>query len=281
MHTLSLSLSLSMLALSASHTPTTSAHSASVPCLHAHRHHRTTTPRLQAPEPFAQAEVPTEQQPTVEMRQLKQEPFMPWAELDDTSFYPRIAAVWSLAFFPLSLPIALSTYTELSDLPTALLAANVGGSSVLLAFLLRLRAGWGYVSMRLTDRVTYYEDNGASGRGGYIAEKDDSTSMRDRLLDQYEVQPALRRVDGALRVAAASLFISALLLRTFAPADPYEESSPSYLSRLQADDKLAEQERQKAESRAAAKGVSLKPSYCDSRYYKAIAGGESSGVCDR
>lgn len=41
-----------------------------------------------------------------------------------------------------------------------------------MAFLLRLRAGWGYVSERLRARETYYEENGASGRGGYVVEKE-------------------------------------------------------------------------------------------------------------
>ena len=58
---------------------------------------------------------------------------------------------------------------------------------MVLVFLLRLRTGWGYVSQRLREKSTYYEENGASGRGGYVTEKDKEALMRDRLLDEYEV----------------------------------------------------------------------------------------------
>ena len=38
-------------------------------------------------------------------------------------------------------------------------------------------------------------------------------AMRDRLLEKYEVQPPLKRVDSALRIAAISLVTSFILLR--------------------------------------------------------------------
>jgi len=118
---------------------------------------------------FGQAEVPKEQQPTYELSELRNEPFFRWAEQD--GFQKRLASVWLPATLFVSLPIALSTY-DAQQLPAVLLAANVGGSAVVVAFCLRLRAGFGYVSERLTSKETYYEDNGASGRGGFLAEKD-------------------------------------------------------------------------------------------------------------
>uniref|UniRef100_A0A6S9UH15 Uncharacterized protein n=1 Tax=Chrysotila carterae TaxID=13221 RepID=A0A6S9UH15_CHRCT len=226
------------------------------------------------PAPFSQLEVPTEQQPVVEMRNLREEPFFDWAELPDEQLVQRLAALYSFFAIVISLPIALTTFATAETLPQALLATHVGGSGVVLAFLLRLRTGWGYVSMRLRDRQTYYEENGASGRGGYLAEKDAEATMRDRLLDDYEVQPVLRKVDRLSAVVGGSLGLAAIALRTLTPDDPYKQFSNDYLSQLQMDDKLAAKEQQRAQSQ------SLKPSYCDSRYYKAIAGGEKSGLCD-
>lgn len=37
--------------------------------------------------------------------------------------------------------------------------------------------------------------------------------MRDRLLDKYEVQPPLGKIDAALRIAVSSLVVSFGLLR--------------------------------------------------------------------
>lgn len=155
-----------------------------------------------------------------------------------------------------------------------LLATNVGSSGVVVAFLLRLRVGWGYVSQRLREESTYYEENGASGRGGYVAEKDAEAKMRDRLLEEYEVQPTLKRVDRTLKPVVVALTVSAIALRLLAPSDPYEQYSQAYLSQLGGDERLAYFEQQRAQQE------SSKPSYCNSRYYKAIAGGDSSGVCN-
>ena len=111
-----------------------------------------------------------EQQPTYELRELRNEAFFSWPETEE--FGKRLSYVWIPATLLVSLPIALSTYSAAEQLPAALLAANVGGSAILFAFLLRLRVGWGYVSERLNSKETYYEENGASGRGGYVVAKD-------------------------------------------------------------------------------------------------------------
>eukprot|EP00967_Tisochrysis_lutea_P044192 scaffold53516_cov33-Tisochrysis_lutea.AAC.1 len=62
--------------------------------------------------------------------------------------------------------------------------------------------------------------------------------MRDRLLEKYEVQPPLKRVDSALRIAAISLA---------APYDPYEQYGQAYLSRLESDPTLARKEQERAQ----------------------------------
>lgn len=214
-----------------------------------------------------------EQQPTYELRELRNEAFFSWPETEE--FGKRLSYVWIPATLLVSLPIALSTYSAAEQLPAALLAANVGGSAILFAFLLRLRVGWGYVSERLNSKETYYEENGASGRGGYVVAKDAELAMRDRLLEKYEVQPPLKRVDSALRIAAISLVTSFILLRfVAAPYDPYEQYGQAYLSRLESDPTLARKEQERAQQ------SSSKPAYCGSRYYSAIAGGTASRICN-
>ena len=95
----------------------------------------------------------------------------------------------------------------------------------------------------------------------------------DRRVSQ--VQPSLRRVDDAIKPVALALAASAIALRLLAPSDPYEQFSQQYLSQLGGDERLAYSEQQRAQQRGG-----NKPSYCDSRYYKAIAGGDSSGACN-
>jgi len=99
--------------------------------------------------------------------------------------------------------------------------------------------------------------------------------MRDRLLDKYEVQPPLGKIDAALRIAVSSLVVSFGLLRLVAaPYDPYEQYGQAYLSRLESDSSLAAREQERARQSSA------KPAYCGSRYYSAIAGGGSNGFCN-
>jgi len=251
-------------------------------------HHAGPRPRLQAaacraersrnpvlqenrprPTPFLENEVPATQQPVVELRELRAEPFFGWAESDEyLKKVLRLLAAFSLL---LGLPISLVTYDDQPrQLLQAILAAVIGGSLPTLGFVLRLRAGWGFVSGRLTAPSTYFEVN----ERGFEKEKDAETRLRDRYMNEYEVLPAMRRVDRSFAITAAVLATSFIGLQAVTDfADPYEQYSSSYLSKLQSDDALAEREARRGEQR-------LKPAYCDSRYYTAIAGGESNGSCD-
>lgn len=68
-------------------------------------------------KPFLQQEVPLEQQPSVEMREMSEQPFFGWAELPDGAFLTRLAFVYALFSGFISLPIALTTYDGTSQLP--------------------------------------------------------------------------------------------------------------------------------------------------------------------
>lgn len=231
------------------------------------------------PAPFSQAQVPAEQQPANELRELRREPFFDWAELPPAEYLQRMGGLFAFFALAVSLPVALQTYGDLPrQLPQVLLASAAGGSGATLAFALRLRTGWGYVSNRLRDRTTYYEASGqkGGGRGGFVVEKDGEAAMRDQLLEQYEVQPALRRSSSTAAGLALALVASLALLRAVAPSEePYEQYTPQYLSRLGGDDALAASEQRRAQQ--APRGA--KPAYCDSRYYKAL-GSNDAGLCD-
>ena len=222
------------------------------------------------PRPFLQSDVPLPQQPTQELQELRREPFMDWPTSAD--YTQKVSVLAAVLVALLGAPIALTTYGDLpAQLPQAALAACVGGAVPLLAFVLRLRVGWAYVSRRLTDRLTYFEVRGQSR----TSEKDDEALMRDRLIEQSEVQPALRAVDGSLAPIAGGLLAAALALGalTSLAGDPNEQYTASYLSRLQSDDGAAAAEQRRAAQQQ-------RPAYCGSRYYKALAGGEAGGVCD-
>lgn len=206
-----------------------------------------------------------------ELRELREKPFFDWPEADDATYRRRLRDFCIAATLVL-VPVPLGTFVDLPrELPQLLLCSCIGGGGVTLAFALRLRVGWGYISGRLTERATYYEKN----QRGWTAEKDDEAWMRDRLLDEYEVKPVLRRVDASLKVAAATLAALCLALQLVGgDADPNEQYSAAYLARLRTDDGLALREQ-----RRTAATDSNRPAFCAERatYYKAMAGG---GSCD-
>ena len=70
-----------------------------------------------ATKPFLQQEVPLEQQPSMEMREMSEQPFFGWAELPTGPFIARLLLVYALCSALISLPIALTTYDASSQLP--------------------------------------------------------------------------------------------------------------------------------------------------------------------
>jgi hypothetical protein len=108
-----------------------------------------------AAQPFAQAGVPLDQQPAQEFREMKRQAFFDWAELDDGQYYARVGYVFGLLSLLLGVPIALSASSSL--MLESVLITLVGGAVPTLAFVLRLRTGWGYISNRLSEKQVYYE----------------------------------------------------------------------------------------------------------------------------
>ena len=226
------------------------------------------------PDPFQQAEVPAGMQPVVEMRELRNEPFFEWPELPMTHYTQRLSYVW-FAFFLLSLAIAAETYGDIGGIVAVgatLLAANVGAVGALLAFVVRLRIGWGYVSSRLLDTETYYEEMTArDGRRANVATKDRETRTRDRLLDEYEVRPVLRRVDMTAAALLGTLVVSAGLLSQLATDPSSHTVDEGYLSTLKGNDAVAASDQLRAQQRRIG-DIEGTPLDCDSRWDAGGAG---------
>ena len=234
---------------------------------------------------FNAASMPEDQQPVVALQELRGQPFLEWAT--DDEYEKKLFGLWSNVMLFLSLPIAYTTFNQLPfELPQLFLAANIGTLFwVMLPFVVRQRLSWGFVSKRLRERELYYEQN----ERGFFARKESAELLRDRLLDKDEVRPALRRIDKSLLTVAAylvlSLFSAQAVTVIEGDAGPSTlktlsgQSSIDYTNRLRRDPQFAAQEQERARRKASTPGSEegLKPVYCDSRYYKILAGGNSQG----
>jgi len=129
--------------------------------------------------------------------------------------------------------------------------------------IVRLAVGWSYIKDRLESDVLDYEETG--WYDGFRSTKSKDVANRDKLLSSLEVVPVLTRLTKA-GVAFGGLFLaSCLLLKVAAPTDPYAMFDPEYLETLSRDDDAAAEAQRAAASRG-------RPLYCDSRYYRTVAG---------
>lgn len=231
--------------------------------------------------PFLQPDVPADQQPVVELRTLRRQPFYDWVD-DDERYKARLFNLYANLMIFLSLPISYTTFNVLPfELPQLFLAANLGTLCAMVPFVVRLRVGYGFVSKRLKEKSSYYEAN----QRGLFARKAPEAVLRDRLLEQQQVAPAVKRIELSL----AALFLAILLsLGVGEVVTILEgEAGPTTLktlmgdqatqfnNRLRGDDEFAAREQKRAQRKA--ETGSLKPTYCDSRYFKILAGGNGQG----
>jgi len=232
--------------------------------------------------PFFSAKVPEDQQPVFELRDLKSKPFYDWAA--DDEYTSRLFGLWRLIMLLISLPVAYTTYDQLPfELPQLLLSANIGTVAVMIPFVLRLRVGWAFVSTRLKEKASYYE----AQQRGLLARKDRETRLRDRLLEKQEVSPVLNRIDVSLAALVLAFFLSVgggevitIIEGEAGPATLKTYSGDEALrlnNRLRFDDAFAKREQERASRKAEVDGTGVKPAYCDSRYYKILAGGNGQG----
>lgn len=89
--------------------------------------------------------------------------------------------------------------------------------------------------------------------------------MRDRMVYNSEVKPVMKRLKAFTLTAAFIWLTSVVGYNVALDAKPlFNEYDPDILEKLRYDDKLAE---------TAASSTGGRPAYCDSRYYRAVAGG--------
>jgi hypothetical protein len=129
--------------------------------------------------------------------------------------------------------------------------------------LIRLYSGWGYVGSRLKSKVIEYEETG--WYDGNFEPKPEAELMRDKFLYQSEVKPAVDRLKLFTLGAGGFWVASCIALNVSVSMKPtFNQYDPSMLERVRYDEDLAQ---------TAAKASGGKPSYCDNRYYQALANG--------
>ena len=214
---------------------------------------------------FGAEAVPEGQRPVNEYLDLLRQPLFGWAseESGNKGLLIRLAAVYAVVFAAVCYPISGATFTQEGYLLQKLAASNVGALLLLLLLMVRLYSGWGYVGSRLRSKVIEFEETG--WYDGDVEEKTEEEKKRDQFLYQSNVKPVEDRLKkftfaiGGLWVAACVCFNVAISAKPV-----FDEYDPAILERLRYDDKLAG---------VAAEQSFGRPTYCDSRYYKAVAGG--------
>jgi Conserved in the green lineage and diatoms 27 len=129
--------------------------------------------------------------------------------------------------------------------------------------LLRIFSGWSYIGSRLTSRVIEYEESG--WYDGDLQAKSPSEQLRDELLYEEKVQPVVERLK-LFTLSVASLWVASCIGYNVALSSKpvFDEYDPAVLERLRYDEKLAG---------VAAEQSAGRPTYCDNRYYRAVANG--------
>ena len=214
---------------------------------------------------FGAEAVPEDQRPANEYLDLIRQPLFAWADQErgDGGLAARLGATYLAFGVLICYPIAGATYTQDGYLLNKIAAANVGALSVVLVLLVRLYSGWGYVGSRLQSKVIEYEESG--WYDGDIEYKTDTEKARDLFLYRQDVRPVEDRLK-LFSAAIAGVWIASIIgLNVAASANPiFNEYDADMLKTLTYDEKLANTAAQKSGGR---------PTYCDSRYYRAVAGG--------
>jgi hypothetical protein len=214
---------------------------------------------------FGAEAVPEEQRPANEYLDLISAPFFDWANRPggDTTFAIRLGALYTVTLVAVCWPISGATFTTDGYLFHKILSSHIGALGFILMFLLRLYSGWGYIGSRLTSKDIEYEETG--WYDGDVEVKTEAEIARDLLLYRQDVKPVVERTKIFSLVAATVWVASCVGLNVLFQAKPlFNEYDPNMLERLVYDDKVAS---------VAADQSNGVPTYCNSRYYRAVANG--------
>lgn len=214
---------------------------------------------------FGAEVVPEGQRPVNEYLDMKRAPLFGWAsnEVGLDGLLLRLGIIYVLVFATIGYPIAGATFTQDGFLLQKVAASNVGTLGLVLLILIRLYSGWGYVASRLKSRVIEYEETGWFD--GNFEKKTEAELKRDQFLHDSDVKPAVDRLQQ-LTLAVAALWVASCIgLNAATSMKPvFNEYDPSILERVRFDEDLANK---------AAQQSGGKPTYCDNRYYRAVANG--------
>ncbi|KAI2511993.1 Protein of unknown function (DUF1230) [Fragilaria crotonensis] len=226
--------------------------------------------RLLPETSFGAEAVPEGQRPVNEYLDLIRAPLFGWASEDvgNKGLLTRLVTVYVASFAAVCYPISGATFTQEGYMVQKLAASNVGAMTLVIFLLLRLYTGWGYVGSRLKSKVVEYEETG--WYDGDVELKSEPEKQRDMFLYTSNVKPVEDRLKLFSAAAAVFWIVSCVGLNAAVSAKPvFNEYDPKLLEKLQYDDKLAG---------VAADQSFSRPTYCDSRYYRAVAnGGQGCG----
>jgi len=214
---------------------------------------------------FGAEAVPEEQRPANEYLDLISAPLFDWAdeESGNKGLMIRLTALYTFCFAAVCWPISGATFSGDGFLWHKLCASNVGAFGVILFLLIRLYTGWGYIGSRLNSKTIEYEESG--WYDGAIEEKTTAEIARDLLLYRANVLPVKERLKTFTLVAGSLWVASCVALNAVYASKPlFNEYDAELLNRLRQDEEVANVAAQQSNGR---------PTYCDSRYYRAIANG--------
>lgn len=219
---------------------------------------------------FGAEEVPEGQRPVNEYLDMRSAPLFGWASNDagNIGLFLRLVILYGVVFATVGYPISGATYTQDGFFLQKVAASNVGTLGLVILVLIRIYSGWGYVASRLKSKVIEYEETG--WYDGNFEPKPEAELKRDGFLYQSEVKPAVDRLK-LFTLSAGGLWVaSCVFLNASVSLKPtFNSYDPTVLERVRYDEELAQ---------AAAKASGGRPTYCDSRYYSARAGGQ--GGCN-
>ena len=226
--------------------------------------------RKQTTTSFGADNVPVEQRPSNEYLNLIQQPTFGWASQDsgDIGLGLRLVVLYAFLFGVVCYPISGATYVEDGFFLQKLTSSNVGAISVVFVMVLRLYSGWGYIGSRLKSKVIEYEETG--WYDGDMEEKSVAEKARDLFLYRSNVKPVEERLQKFALIVGGTWLASCLALNLANSQNPmFNQYDPNMLEKLSYDDKVADVVQRQSNGR---------PSYCDSRYYRAVAnGGQGCG----
>lgn len=212
---------------------------------------------------FGSEEVPENQRPTNEYMELLTQPLFDWAQAGDSGLGLRLLGVYIFFFAAVCYPISGATFTQDGYILQKLTSSNIGALMIVNILLIRFLSGWDYIGSRLKSKNIQYEETG--WYDGQTIQKSEQEIARDLFLYRQDVQPVEERLKKFTAAGAVFFVISCVGFSKALDAKPvFNEYNPALLERLVFDEKAADVAAQQSFGR---------PTYCDSRYYRAVAGG--------